>query len=230
MSPRNRYSEAFVHALQESGIRNTDVVACLNNRVASSDVSNWRVGRRPIPAEHAPAIAALLNVAPEQISQAYERYLLAGYSAQGGSAHPSASQTSQTAAGHVVIERLESFGHFEGVSRIVMPEFLILPRTGLVPLSSIRWTVQPSIAMEPEIKRNALVLLDVTASEQSHVVDGGTYAYTLWGRPDIRRIEIRKDSWRLARPNSVSEHTVVSDSDLDHLKIFGAVVGWINPP
>lgn len=218
----NEYNEAFAQAMEATGMRNTAVVAHLGNRVSPSDVSNWRVGRRPIPPEHAPAVAALLNIAPESISQAYERMVLSGFAAQPGN--------SKAVAGHVALDRLEDFGPQEGGTRIVLPEFLVRPRIGLTPLSSIRWALQPSQAMDPEIKRHALTLLDITATQQEFVMDGGTYAYTLWGRPDIRRIIIRRDVWSLVRHGNDAQSTLVSEDDLKHLRILGAVVGWINPP
>ena len=218
----NRYNAVFAQAMEATGTRNTAVVAHLGNRVSASDVSNWRVGRRPIPAEHAPAVGALLNVPPEQISQAFERMVLAGFTVQPGG--------SRVTAGHVALDKLEAFGAEEGPARIVLPEFLVRPRIGLAPLSNIRWTLQPSQAMEPEIKRHALTLLDVTVTQQALVMDGGTYAYTLWGRPDIRRIIIRRDVWSLVRHGNDAQSTLVSEDDLQHLRILGAVVGWINPP
>jgi hypothetical protein len=218
----NQYTAAFVQAMEATGTRNTAVVAHLANRVSPADVSNWRVGRRPIPAEHAPAVAALLNIEPTSISAAFERLVVAGFSP--------ASQSAKAITGHISLDRLEDFGLIEGSARILLPEFLVRPRIGPTSLASIRWTLQPSLAMEPEIKRNALILLDVTASQQAHVVDGGTYAYTLWGRPDIRRILIRRDAWLLARFGKDSDHTLVPEADLADLRILGAVVGWINPP
>lgn len=221
----NKHSEAFAGAMKATGTRNTAVVEHLGGRISPSDVSNWRVGRRPIPAEHAPAVAALLNVQPEEISQAYERMVLAGLP------HSSAkSGTQRPAAGHVSLDRLEEFGFAEGPMRLVLPEFLVRPRIGLAPLQSIRWTLQPTEAMEPEIRRQALVLVDTSVSGLDHVVDSGAYAYTLWGRPDIRRIQIRREAWCLVRHGSGIEHTIVPEADLEHLRILGAVCGWINPP
>lgn len=220
-----RHSEAFAEAMKATGTRNTAVVEHLGGRISPSDVSNWRVGRRPMPAEHAPAVAALLNVQPEEISQAYERMVLAGLPLTGVR-----STTSRPAAGHVSLDRLEEFGLQDGPTRIVLPEFLIRPRIGLAPIQNIRWTLQPTEAMEPEIKRHALVLVDTTGAGLDHVVDSGAYAYTLWGRPDIRRIQIRRDAWCLVRHGSGIEHTIVPDADLEHLRILGAICGWINPP
>jgi len=47
------------------------------------------------------------------------------------------------------------------------------------------------------IRRNALVLVDTSVTRHEDVVDGGLYAYTLWGRPDIRRFLPRRDGWLL---------------------------------
>jgi DNA-binding transcriptional regulator YdaS (Cro superfamily) len=90
----NQYTEAFAQAMQLTGTRNTSVVSHLGNRVSPTDVSNWRVGRRPIPPEHAPAVAALLNIEPASISAAYERMVLAGLS--------TSLQSSRTVAGHIL--------------------------------------------------------------------------------------------------------------------------------
>lgn len=220
-----RHSEAFAEAMKATGTRNTAVVEHLGGRISPSDVSNWRVGRRPMPAEHAPAVAALLNVQPEEISQAYERMVLAGLPITGVR-----STAPRPAAGHVSLDRLEEFGHLDGPMRIVLPDFLVRPRIGLAPIQNVRWALQPSEAMEPEIRRHALVLVDTSMTEHAHVVDGSAYAYTLWGRPDIRRIQIRRDEWFLVRHGSGTEHTIVPEADLEHLRILGAVSGWINPP
>ncbi len=128
-----------------------------------------------------------------------------------------------------MIERLEGFSHLEGTSRVALPEFLVRPKIGLTRMESLRWTVQPSLAMEPDIRQNALVLVDMSVSQQAHVVDRGLYAYTLWDRPDIRRIVIRRDAWSLCCGGKDADSTEVSESDLEHLRVLGAVIGWINP-
>ncbi len=217
----NEFTAAFTKAMEDTRTRNTAVVALLGNRVSASEVSSWRAGRRPIPAEHAPAIGVLLNVPPEQISGAYARTLMAGLSAQ--------TVGLRSVAGHVMIERLEGFSHLEGTSRVALPEFLVRPKIGLTRMESLRWTVQPSLAMEPDIRQNALVLVDMSVSQQAHVVDRGLYAYTLWDRPDIRRIVIRRDAWSLCCGGKDADSTEVSESDLEHLRVLGAVIGWINP-
>ncbi len=218
----DRYARSFAQAMDNTGMRNTTVAA--HARVGSNNVSQWRTGRRPIPAERAVAISALLGVAPESISEGYERLLHAGYTP------PHKAQTQGSRAGaapvdHVTIERLAEFGHTEGPTRILLPDFLARRKIGLSAIEDVRWTLQPSHAMAPEIDRHALVLVDITATQHAQVVDGGTYAYSLWGRPDIRRLLIRRDHWLVVGYGKDAEYTEVQATELLNLKILGAVVG-----
>ena len=218
----DRYARAFAEAMDSTGTRNITVAA--HARVGSNNVSQWRTGRRPIPAERAVAIAALMGVAPERISEGYERLLHAGYTPP----HKTLSIGSRTGASpvdHVTIERLAEFGHAEGATRILLPDFLARRKIGPAAIEEVRWTFQPSHAMEPEIERHALVLVDVTVTQHDQVVDGGTYAYSLWGRPDIRRLLIRRDHWLVLGHGKDAEYTEVQASELSNLKIFGAVLG-----
>lgn len=218
----DRYARAFAEAMDSTGTRNTTVAA--HARVGSNNVSQWRTGRRPIPAERAVAIAALMGVAPERISEGYERLLHAGYTPP----HKTLSIGSRTAASpvdHVTIERMAEFGHTEGATRILLPAFLARRKIGPAAIEEVRWTFQPSHAMEPEIERHALVLVDITITQHDQVVDGGTYAYSLWGRPDIRRLLIRRDHWLVLGHGKDAEYTEVQASELSNLKIFGAVLG-----
>ena len=218
----DRYARAFAEAMDSTGTRNITVAA--HARVGSNNVSLWRTGRRPIPAERAVAIAALRGVAPERISEGYERLLHAGYTPP----HKTLSIGSRTGASpvdHVTIERLAEFGHAEGATRILLPDFLARRKIGPAAIEEVRWTFQPSHAMEPEIERHALVLVDITVTQHDQVVDGGTYAYSLWGRPDIRRLLIRRDHWLVLGHGKDAEYTEVQASELSNLKIFGAVLG-----
>ena len=218
----DRYARAFAEAMDSTGTRNITVAA--HAMVGSNNVSQWRTGRRPIPAERAVAIAALMGVAPERISEGYERLLHAGYTPP----HKTLSIGSRTGASpvdHVTIERLAEFGHAEGATRILLPDFLARRKIGPAAIEEVRWTFQPSHAMEPEIERHALVLVDITVTQHDQVVDGGTYAYSLWGRPDIRRLLIRRDHWLVLGHGKDAEYTEVQASELSNLKIFGAVLG-----
>lgn len=217
----SKYARAFADAMAASGTSNARIVSLVGGTITPANISNWKHGRRPIPAEYAPAIAALLNIPPERISAAYERLVRA---------QADASQGAPAIAGHVVVERLQDFGGTVDLQRIVLPEFLLRTRIGITPLSAVRWTFQPSTAMAPAIHRHALVFVDASSTRRDQVVEGGTYAYKLWGRPDIRRILIRKDGWALARYGNDIGHTFVPEDDLSSLEIMGSVLGWIDAP
>ena len=221
----DKYSQAFAEAMERTGTRNVAVSERLGGAVVYNSVSQWRTGRRPIPAEHAPVIAAMLGVAPETISRSFERYLLDQSAKltitaklQGSGAIPS---------GHISIERLEDFGRAEGPDRIWLPEFLARRELGLSALENVRWTVQLSRAMEPEIRRYELVLVDISAVDHHHVIEGSVYAFTLKGRPDIRRISMRRDVWVLECRDETIADIEVSDSELRALHIHGVVVGGL---
>jgi len=222
----NDYTANFVAAMEATGTRNRMLVAALNNRISSSDISSWRAGRRPIPAEHAPVIATVLGIAPEHISEAYERLLLAGLPAQ----TTDSQQAHSLVSGHLTIQRLEGFGYFGGPPRLVIPELIVRPRIGTTTLSALRWTLQPSVALDPEIRQGTPVFIDTSIRRHEQVVDRGIYAYILWGRPDIRRIMVRRDSWALSCVNKEADATVLPEAELEQMSILGAVVGWINPP
>jgi hypothetical protein len=226
MDENNPYTANFVAALQATGTRNIKIVAALKNRVSASDVSSWRKGRRPIPAEHAPVVANILGIPPERICEAYERLLLAGLPVQA----TSDSQIHGLISGHLTIQRLEGFGHFAGPPRIVIPELVARPRIGMTSFAALRWTLQPSIAMEPEIRQGVMVFIDTSINRHDQVVDRGIYAYVLWGRPDIRRILVRRDAWALSCADKEADATVIPETELEQVSLLGAVVGWINPP
>jgi hypothetical protein len=59
------------------------------------------------------------------------------------------------------------------------------------------------------------------------VVDGGLYAYALWGRTDIRRVSIRRDAWVLVGESEERARTPVPIADLAELRLLGMVIGWL---
>ncbi len=217
----NKYARAFAAAMDRSGIRNTVVAAHVE--IGNNSIAQWRTGRRPIPAEHALKVAGLLSIPPEVISEAYARLLKVGAVLPG--ALGPGTRTNPPAT-HVVIERLEGFGRTDGPDSIWLPEFMVKRELGLIPMENIRWATQLSKAMEPEIKRHALVLVDISENRHEDVVDGGIFAYSLWDRPDIRRVTIRRDTWVLVGNQQDRDRTPVAKADLGGLQLFGAVVGW----
>lgn len=219
----NKYSQAFSDAMDRTGIRNT-VVAAHVGKVGNNCIAQWRTGRRPIPAEHAPKVAALLGVLPESISESYERLLRSGTILAEANVP---GFRNAPPAGHLILEQLEDFGRQDEQPRIWLPESIAKRKLGLTPPDRVRWTLQPSWSMEPEIPRHSMMLIDITASAPEDVVDGGLYAYALWGRPDIRRISVRKDAWTLAGANQDVERILVGEQELPQLHLYGAVIGWI---
>ncbi len=219
----DKYAEALMQAMEETDTSSTRVAEVA--RVGRNNVAHWRAGRRPIPAEHAMSIAALLGVAPERISKAYDQRLRTDSARQVMGMQRSLSAPSPD--GHVAIDRLPHFGRGDGPNRIWLPEFIVRRELGLTTIDNVRWAVQPSRAMEPEIRRHALVLLDVGIGRQEHVLDGGIYAYTLWGRPDIRRIAIRRNAWLLIGNDKGAERMEVLEADLPNLTILGAMAACL---
>jgi DNA-binding transcriptional regulator YdaS (Cro superfamily) len=211
------YTQAFAEAIKTAGMRN-DYIA-LKTGVSSNQVSQWRRGRRPIPAQYAPHLGSLLTVAPEQISVAYARLVDAGVMAE--------ARDMPVPKAHVRIPRLPDFGRPDALDDCFLLDFVARRKLGATPIEDARWTLQPSQALAPQIERDALVLVDARATGQSDVVDGAMYAFTLWGRPDIRRILVRRDHWLLVGQSSDTGRTEVYEADLPHLRLFGMVVGWL---
>jgi hypothetical protein len=71
------------------------------------------------------------------------------------------------------------------------------------------------------------VLVDVRTLTQDRVVDGGIYAFTLLGRPHIRRIQIRREGWGLCMQDTEKDRILVEDPGVPDLVLRGAVVGWL---
>jgi DNA-binding transcriptional regulator YdaS (Cro superfamily) len=219
----DKYAKAFVAAMKKSGIRNTVIAAELG--VVDNCISQWRTGRRPIPADRAVPVASLLKVRPEQISEAYDRLLQAGFVPQNALGYTPARDT--VPEGHVAIDRLDAFGAPPCPSRLYVPDILLRRKIGLTPPHQLRWALQPSRAMEPEIEREALVLIDATVAQHAQVIDGGIYAYSLWGRPDIRRLLVRENGLAVAAHGKEDEATELRGPALESFVVLGAVVAWL---
>jgi transcriptional regulator with XRE-family HTH domain len=126
--------------------------------------------------------------------------------------------------GHLRIARVPQLGALESPSFVVFPDFVLRAKVGGIALDHLRWGLMPTAAMEPSIARNTAVAIDVSKTSRKDVVDGEVYAYTLAGRPDIRRIRIRKDHWTLAGPGRGGDSRDVYLSDLPALQILGAMI------
>ena len=126
-----------------------------------------------------------------------------------------------------MVERLPGFGRADEQERLWLPELMLRRELGATPIEHVRWVTQQSRTMEPEIKRHAVVLVDISATRIDEVVDGGVYAYSLWGRTDIRRVAIRRDSWVLVGDNEDRARTPVPIGELHELQLLGMVIGWL---
>lgn len=219
----NKYTHAFVAAMDQTRIRSRALAAHVGT-ISDNSVAQWRSGRRPIPAEYAVKIAKVLGVPPESISQPYDRLLQSGAITSAGSG-PDA--WANPPSGHAVIERLPGFGRTDEQERIWLPERMLRRELGATPIEHVRWVTQQSRTMEPEIKRHAVILVDTSATRHEDVIDGAVYAYSLWGRQDIRRIAIRRDAWVLIGDNEERARTSVSLPELAELHLLGMVIGWL---
>lgn len=219
----NKYTQAFVAAMDHTRIRSR-VLASQVGTFSDNSVAQWRSGRRPIPAEYAVKIAELLGVPPETISQPYDRLLQSGVIPSG---MKTVESWSHPPAGHAVIERLSGFGRPDEQEHLWLPEIMLRRELGATPIENVRWATQQSRTMEPEIKRHAVILVDIGATRLDDVVDGAVYAYSLWGRADIRRIAIRRDAWVLVGENEERARTPVPIAELSELHLFGMVIGWL---
>ena len=219
----NKYTHAFVAAMDQTRIRSRTLAAHVG-KISDNSVAQWRSGRRPIPAEYAVKIAKLLDVPPETISESYDRLLKSGVITSGAGMFGAAVEPP---AGHVVLDRLPGFGRPGELERIWLPEIMLRRELAATPVENVRWLTQLSRTMEPEIKRHAVVLVDITATRHEDVVDGGLYAYALWGRTDIRRVSIRRDAWVLVGESEERARTPVPIADLAELRLLGMVIGWL---
>jgi DNA-binding transcriptional regulator YdaS (Cro superfamily) len=223
MDNPDKYAMALTRAMDKNGIKNVQVAKAA--RVGSNNVTHWRAGRRPVPADRAIAVATLLGVSPATISKAYDLQ----HRTKSTLKVPTLQMTEfgPCPEGHLVIQQLEGFGRNDGPGCLWLPEFMIRREIGMIEVENLRWTVQPSRTMEPVIKRQSLILIDVTVSMHEDVLDGGIYAYTLFGRPDIRRIATHRDGWTLTGLAPEVERTVVARDELQELRVYGAVIGWL---
>lgn len=215
----DQFSAALAAALDRSPLTNTEIADRIGVNYPNV-ISQWKVGGRPVPARHAPRLAALLGVRPESISAAYARLSEEG-------CIPTYTDVDAVPPGHVLIDRLHGFGRENAPSYAVLPMFVVEMKVGKTPIEHVRWVLQPTGAMAPTIAQGALVLIDSTKSSHSDVVDGGVYAYELYGRPYVRRIILGRDSWSLCGHDASSERVVLKASDLEDLHIHGAVLGWL---
>lgn len=215
----DKFSSALADALDRSRMTNAELAERIGVNHPNV-ISQWKLGWRPMPARYAPKMAAMLGVRPEAISPAYAQLRKEG-------CVPPSDLDSGLPSGHVALDRLHGFCRENGPNQAVLPAFVVEMKLGNTPMEHVRWIFQPTGAMAPTIPQGSLVLLDSTRNSHDDVVDGELYAYELYGRPYVRRIQIGRNSWALCGHDAGIERVVIKTAELKDLKIMGLVLGWL---
>jgi transcriptional regulator with XRE-family HTH domain len=128
--------------------------------------------------------------------------------------------------GHIQIDRLAGFDKHTGPNELYLPEFLVRQRVPHANLKNVRWIRNPTTVMRPRIQPGALVLVDVSHNDLDQVMDGETYAVRLYGRPDIRRIQLMPgdESIRLVGERETENRFELARADYSKLEIGGLVI------
>jgi hypothetical protein len=213
------FAQALSDAIDDSGMRGDFIAKQIGT--SANRLSQWKNGRRPVPAHYAPTLAAVLAVPPERISGAYAKVIEAGLSID------SANRSAPIPSGNVRIPRLADFGRPEAMDDCYLLEVIARRKLGTTPVDDCRWALQPNAAMSPLIERDCVLLIDTRITRHADIMDGAVYAFTLWGRSDVRRIFVRRDHLLLAAHNSEVERIEVHGDDLADLHLHGLVVGWL---
>lgn len=131
--------------------------------------------------------------------------------------------------GHVQIDRLVGYDKHAGPNEVYLPDFLLRQRVPHVNAKNLRWLRNPSGVMRPRIATGALVLVDVTHNDLEHVMDGETYAVRLYGRPDLRRIQVvmGEESIRLVGERETDNRFELTRENYSNLEIGGLVVDYL---
>ena len=197
---------AVAERLKEERVRlglNQDALAAAAGLKRNAQI-NYEKGERSPDSDYLVAVAALgVDVG----------YVLTG------------QQSRPVPEGYISVQRVVEFGRFDAPEALLFPDFLLRRKIGVTPVEHVRWLQNPTSAMEPVIEQHAVVLVDVSKAGHEAVLDGLTYAYTLSGRPDVRRILIRKDHWSVASPVKGGDYRDVYEPDMKELKVLGEVIG-----
>lgn len=215
----DKYATALATAMEAKGIKNTQLARRIGTH--PSFVSLVKRGKTPLTETFAESAAEMLEVAPETISEQYERKLAAGTDLERmGLKAP----TTGVPAGHVALDLLPNFGPLiEPLAHVVLPLAIVRRKVGFTPIEHIRCAFNPTRAMAPDIEHGALLMLDTTSRSIEDVVDGMVYAYQLYGHADVKRFLLRKQQIHVAGHGDMSDPLRLTDDDLGHLKILGLV-------
>lgn len=213
------FTAALTEAIDRSGMRGDHIAKQIGT--SANQLSQWKNGRRPVPAHYAPNLASVLSIAPESISNAYARIIEAGL-------HGDVRDASLAVPrGNIRIPPLQDFGRPGLLDDCYLLEVVAHRKLGTTPPEHCRWTLQPNAAMSPLIERDAVLLVDCRKIDRSDLIDGAIYVFNLWRRQDVRRIFIRRDHLLLAAQSPEADRIEVYDDDFHELEIHGTVVNWI---
>jgi hypothetical protein len=213
------FAQALSDAIDQSGMRGDHIAKQVGT--TPNQLSQWKNGRRPVPAHYAPSLASVLLIRPESISNAYARVIDAGLTID------AVNGSSLVPNGNVRIHRLAEFGRPDAMDDCYLLEVLARRKLGTTPTECCRWTLQPNAAMSPLIERDSVLLIDTRITDHADVMDGAIYAFILWGRSDVRRIFVRRDHLLLVAQSPEVERIEVHRDDFAELRLYGMVVGWL---
>lgn len=214
--PTNRYATALAAAMEAKPIKISELARHIGT--SPSYVSQCKAGKLALTDSYAERVAAVLGVAPEDISEQYARKKKAGAALERMGLRPQDSEP-----GHVRLDLLPNFGPaVDELTHVILPQAMVQRKIGFTAIERIRCAFNPTRAMAPEIEHGALLLLDTTARRVGDIVDGMVYAYQLYGHADVRRFLLNRQQLQVA--GNGDDTTRLTEEDLAQLKILGLVV------
>lgn len=123
---------------------------------------------------------------------------------------------------HIQIGPLEGFGEER---TIFLPVDLVLRKTGGTPITGLRWVMNRSKRMGPDLEEGAYVFVDTAITSLNEVVDGLIYAFLLRGMPYLRRIVVREGRWVTVTGKGTSGYEALSNLSSDQFQLRGQVIG-----
>lgn len=216
--PTNRYATALATAMEAKPIKIAELARHIGT--SPSFVSQCKAGKIALTDSYAEQVAAVLGVAPEDISEQYARKKKAGVALE-----RMGLRAPDPVPGHVRLDLLPNFGpSIDELTHVILPQAIVRRKIGFTAIERIRCAFNPTRAMAPEIEHGALLLLDTTARRVEDVVDGMIYAYQLYGHVDVRRFLLHRKQLQVAGNGGLADAAKLADDDLLQLKILGLVV------
>lgn len=219
--PRDKFATALATAMDAKPIKIAELARHIGT--SPSFVSQCKAGKVALTDAYAEQVAAVLGVAPEDISEQYARKTKAGATLERMGLR--APGSSDLVPGHVRLDLLPNFGpSVDALTYVMLPQAIVRRKIGFTAIERIRCAFNPTRAMAPEIEHGALLLLDTTARRVEDVVDGMVYAYQLYGHVDVRRFLLNRRQLQVAGSGDLADAAKLGKDDLLQLKILGLVV------